>query len=324
MSLEITSLDFAELEEFCSDNIFNKNSIFVLPNWLQTWWRCFGSVSEQYLCKVTEGKRIIGIAPLLIQKDQARFIGSADICDYLDFIVAPGKETAFFSTLLDDIKRRNISQLFLESLRYDSISLSILAELARQQGYAVTIKLTDVSLDLELPISWEKYLQLLKSKPRRELQRKLRRLYEAGDIKYSSTFSINNLQHILEVFFKQHRESREDKALFMTPKMETFFRVIARTMSNKDMLSFGVLELDNHPVAIVMCFYYKDIVYLYNSGYDRQYSALSVGFLSKIFSIKDSIERGFKRYDLLKGAEEYKYRLAGKEIPIYNCLISFT
>jgi CelD/BcsL family acetyltransferase involved in cellulose biosynthesis len=48
---------------------------------------------------------------------------------------------------------------------------------------------------------------------------------------------------------------------------------------------------------------------------------LSVGLLSKVLCIKDSIERGKKRFDFLKGREAYKYRLGGREVPIYNCQI---
>jgi CelD/BcsL family acetyltransferase involved in cellulose biosynthesis len=62
-------------------------------------------------------------------------------------------------------------------------------------------------------------------------------------------------------------------------------------------------------------------VYLYNSGYDPEYGYLSAGLLSKLLSIKDSIERVRKCYDFLKGPEEYKYRLGGREIPIYTCQI---
>jgi len=70
-----------------------------------------------------------------------------------------------------------------------------------------------------------------------------------------------------------------------------------------------------------MCFDYNGKVYLFNSGYDPEYSILSVGLLSKLLSIKDSIERGRKCYDFLKGAEEYKYRLKGREIGIFNCKV---
>ena len=52
-----------------------------------------------------------------------------------------------------------------------------------------------------------------------------------------------------------------------------------------------------------------------------QYSSLSIGLISKILCIKDSIQRGRRKFDFLKGAEEYKYRLGGKEISRYDCQI---
>ena len=146
-------------------------------------------------------------------------------------------------------------------------------------------------------------------------------LYEAGDVEYRSVDGIDGLQPVLDIFFKQHRESREDKEISMTAQMEAFFRSIAETMASENLLRFGILEMDKRPIAVVMCFDDNNRLYLYNSGYDTRYSFLSVGLLSKVLSIKDSIERGIKCYDFLKGAEEYKYRLAGKEIPIYSCRI---
>jgi hypothetical protein len=62
-------------------------------------------------------------------------------------------------------------------------------------------------------------------------------------------------------------------------------------------------------------------MYLYNNGYDGRFSSLSVGLLSKVISIKESIQIGKKKYDFLKGAEEYKHRLGGKPVPLYRCQI---
>ena len=48
---------------------------------------------------------------------------------------------------------------------------------------------------------------------------------------------------------------------------------------------------------------------------------MSVGVLSKALCIRDSIERGKKRFDFLKGDEHYKYHLGGQEVQLYRCLI---
>ena len=292
---------------------------FMLPGWLRVWWQAFGAGSELYLRSIREGKDIIGIAPLRIKDGKAYSIGSADVCDYMDFVVTPGKERAFFTALLDHLQYEGIKELFLESLRPDSTVMTSLVTPAKIKGCEVACTHQDVSLDLDLPATWEEYLDTLTPKQRRETGRRFRRLEEMGDMKFRTVETAE--PDAMNVFFKLLRQSRADKAAFMTAQMESFFRALAESMAEAKMLRLGILEVSALPVAAVMCFDYNKTVYLYNSGYDPQHGFLSVGLLSKVLSIKDSIARGRKRYDFLKGAEEYKYRLKGREIPIYNCKI---
>ncbi len=324
MSYSLTEQSFDSLSSSWTDlrHCLAWGSVFVLPPWLEAWWHEFGTGAEKHLCDIREDGNVIGIAPLMFKDGRASFIGSTDVCDYMDFVVAPGKEQAFFTLLLDHLRHSDISELYLESLRPESAAYTNLVDLAKDQGSTVSCALEDVSLGLDLPAAWEEYLQMLAAKQRREVGRKLRRLYEAGDIEYSTTEDAETIQETMDVFLKLLRDSRRDKAAFMTARMESFFRSIAETMAGAGLLRFGVLKIDTLPVAAVMCFDYNDEVYLYNSGYDPRHSHLSVGFLSKVLAIKDSIERGRKRFDFLKGADEYKYRLGGKEIPIHSCRIA--
>jgi len=294
----------------------------VLPRWLKVWWQEFGGGSKLYLFEVKQDKNIIGIAPLMVNESEASFIGNSDVCDYMDFIVTPGKELPFFTALLDKLKKDGIKELALESLRHDSTVLTSLVNLAKTEGYQVTLTQENVSLDLDLPSTWDEYMKILSPKQRRETGRRFRRLDEEGDINYRIIESAE--PEVLDIFFKLMRVSRKDKAAFMTPQMESFFRALAQTMAKARILRLGVLKISTKPVAAVMCFDYNDKVYLYNSGYDPEYGYLSAGLLSKLLSIKDSIERGRKAYDFLKGPEEYKYRLRGREIPIYSCRIVLT
>lgn len=297
----------------------NWDSVFMLPRWLKVWWQAFGEGFELYLFDVEQGKNIIGIAPLMVKDSRASFIGDADVCDYMDFVVAPGKERPFFTAVLDKLKKDGIKELCLDSLRYDSTVMTCLIDLAKSEEYEVTVTRENVSLYLDLLSSWEAYLNTLSPKQRRETGRRFRRLDEEGDINYRVVEDAE--PEVLDIFFRLLRKSRKDKAAFMNARMESFFRSLADTMAEAKLLRFGILEISKKPVAAVMCFDYNDRVYLYNSGYDPEYGYLSVGLLSKLLSIKDSIERGKKVYDFLKGPEEYKYRLKGREIPIYSCRI---
>jgi CelD/BcsL family acetyltransferase involved in cellulose biosynthesis len=324
MSYTYASINLDSLDSSWKDlqHHLNWSSVFVLPRWLKVWWQEFGGGSKLYLFEVKQDKNIIGIAPLMVNESEASFIGNSDVCDYMDFIVTPGKELPFFTALLDKLKKDGIKELALESLRHDSTVLTSLVNLAKTEGYQVTLTQENVSLDLDLPSTWDEYMKILSPKQRRETGRRFRRLDEEGDINYRIIESAE--PEVLDIFFKLMRVSRKDKAAFMTPQMESFFRALAQTMAKARILRLGVLKISTKPVAAVMCFDYNDKVYLYNSGYDPEYGYLSAGLLSKLLSIKDSIERGRKAYDFLKGPEEYKYRLRGREIPIYSCRIVLT
>ncbi|MBE0479360.1 MAG: GNAT family N-acetyltransferase [Dehalococcoidia bacterium] len=292
--------------------------VFTIPPWLKAWYSAFAS-DNLYLRAVTEDETILGIVPLFVREGEARFIGSPDICDYQDFVIAPGSEHAFFSQVLDRLPQDRIESLLLESVRNDSPVLSTLVGLARNRGFSVSCIMRDVSLYLDLPPTWDGYLDKLSTKQHREVNRKLRRLEEGGRVSFRMIEDTASIESCMDTFLPLLRESREDKAEFMTNQMEAFFRSIAHTMAERGLLRMGFLDLDSSTVAAIMCFDYAGTVYLYNSGFDKRYAYLSVGLMSKVLSIKDSIERGRKRYDFLKGAEEYKYRLGGTEIPIYDC-----
>ena len=300
----------------------NWNSVFVLPVWMKIWWQIFGNGASLNLSAVKRGEEVIGIAPLRVKEGKASFVGSADICDYLDFIVAPGREEDFFNALLNDLKEKGIHSLDLESLRPDSTVLTSLADIARKREYEVTINRDDVSLDLDLPATFDDYLEVLTAKQRHEVRRKMRRLFEAGEVNYRLVSDSDEVDKMIDVFLRMFTESRSDKADFLTGQMESFFRLLAGTLSADGLLKLGVLELDTVPTAMVICFDYNNGTYLYNSGYDPQYTSLSVGLVSKVLCIRDSIEGKKEKFDFLKGDETYKYHLGGKEIPIYSCQIN--
>ena len=81
------------------------------------------------------------------------------------------------------------------------------------------------------------------------------------------------------------------------------------------------VHLDALPVAMIMTFDYNESIYLYNSAYNPDYSHLSVGILSKILCLRDSINKGKQKWDFLKGGESYKHRIGGREVALSRCRI---
>jgi CelD/BcsL family acetyltransferase involved in cellulose biosynthesis len=324
MSYTVTEENLDNLKSYWKDREQKLDwpSVFVVPDWLKVWWQVFASDAGEFVRVVRQDDSIIGIAPLMVQGKTASFIGNTDVCDYLDFIAVPGMEIDFLRTLLDDLKQQGIKQLDLRHVRSDSTVMTGLLPLAGELGYSVDSTQEEISVEMDLPPTWDEYLATLSSKQRHEVRRKLRRLSESGEISYRFISERGEVPDAMDAFFRMFVESRRDKAEFMTERMEIFFRRLAEVMAETGLLRLGVLELDDKPVAEIMCFDYNDCVYLYNSGYDPEYTGLSAGLLSKVMAVQDSIEKGRKKFDFLKGAEAYKYHLGGKEVPLYRCLIT--
>ena len=298
------------------------NCLFVLPPWLNAWWRIFGAEDTLRLCSVRDGDEIIGLAPLRSVGATARFIGSVDVCDYQDFILAPGREKDFFRTLMADLRQQGIQELNLELVHPASSVLTHFAAMAGDLHCRLESQDVDVALEIDLPQTWEEYLLLLNGKQRHEVRRKLRRLSEAGRIDFKSVDEAEDVQAGMNYFLDLFKLNRPDKFAFMTDRMEAFFRCLSEEMAGCGILKLFLLEVDGTRTAAAMCFDYVGTRYLYNNGYDDRYSQMSVGILSKVLSIQDGIRAGLRKYNLLKGAEVYKHRLGAEPVSLYRCRIS--
>ncbi|RJQ39161.1 MAG: GNAT family N-acetyltransferase [Dehalococcoidia bacterium] len=314
---------FASFEGYWHDASLNLDwsSVFVLPPWLRVWWQVFGEGNELYLRSFRDDKGLLGLAPLRIKDKTAYLVGSADVCDYLDFITVPGQESLFYDALLSELEKDGIGRLELESLRPETSAIHYLAAIARERGFRVATTRENVSLEMALPETWGEYLTTLTPKQRHEARRKLRRLNEAGQVNYKCEENPPEINLAMDTFLRLFGLSRAEKASFMTPAKETFFRSIADETAKNGILRLGTLEFDGEAAAMIMAFDYDDTVYLYNSGYDPRFENLSVGIASKLLCIKEAVARGKQKWDFLKGGEQYKYHLGGHEVPVYRCQI---
>jgi CelD/BcsL family acetyltransferase involved in cellulose biosynthesis len=300
----------------------NWDCLFVIPEWLNAWRQSFGLDSELYIRSIHEEGEMIGIAPLRVRGDEAYFIGDIEVCDYQDFIIVSGKETTFFECLLDHlIRHKKISRLHLQALRPDSSVMTHLTATANRFNRSVSCTSQDVSLELELPDSWDAFLAKLTGKQRHEMRRKLRRLYEAGRVRFRVADGVEEIREQMKTFLTLFKSNRFDKASFMNDQMAQYFQLLTGAMAGVGILKLFFLDIDDQPAAAALCFDYQSRRYLYNNGYDHRFSPLSVGLICKMLSIKDAIENGKKIFDFLKGAEPYKHRLGGKPVSLHRCII---
>jgi hypothetical protein len=324
MSTTVKEESFETLETYRKNSNLRLNwsSVFVLPGFMRSWWQVFAPDGARlFIRSVWQDEKLLGIAPLQLNGTTASFIGHKDVFDYIDFVTVPGMEKDFFGILLDNFRANGITGLDLGPIRPDATVLASLAEIAKEQHLSVDIVKEDVFVELPLPPTWDDYMEGLDGKDRHEMRRKIRRLMAAGHIDFRIAGDAESIGSLEDTFFRLFVLSRGEKGTFMTERMSRFFHALIESTTEAGTMRFGILRLENAIVAMVLCFEYNEVVYLYNSAFDPAFSELSPGLLSKAFYIQDSIEQSKKVFDFLKGSEAYKYRMGGRETSIYRVKI---
>jgi CelD/BcsL family acetyltransferase involved in cellulose biosynthesis len=323
-TLTVTEATLEELTPSWSDLLARAGNRwpFLQPAWLNIWHRLLSPESELLLLAVWDGSELAGLMPLLINGDDLMLAGDPEICDYMDLPALPGRHAAVLDAGIRHLQQRPWQRIVLWGLRADSPTLKALGELGFE----------DISLSLEqeavcprvtLPTSWDEYLLTLSKKDRHELRRKIRRMTQSGDTarEYGLSTSVE-VEAAMPDFLWLHRESRPDKAAFMTSGMERFFTEMAVALAGEDLVRLYFLELDERRVAGLLTFNCGDELWLYNSGFDPAFASASVGLVSKAIVLRQAIEDGKHCYDFLRGAEPYKYDLGASDLQVLRAVLT--
>ena len=79
-----------------------ESSPFISPFWQKLWWENFGEGSL-YFTKIFDDKEVVGIFPLYLNENTARFIGGTDFFDYQDFVLKKDFEEKAIKTFLNHV-----------------------------------------------------------------------------------------------------------------------------------------------------------------------------------------------------------------------------
>jgi CelD/BcsL family acetyltransferase involved in cellulose biosynthesis len=321
-SIKIETLEDMETHRSTPGSELDWNCLFVLPFWLQAVCRHIGCRGEPYILSVHDGSRVVGIAPLSIEDHTASFLGNPNVCDYQDIVVIPGYEALVMAAVASHLKARGVRRMELQTLRPEAAALRALQAMTPREIHVVSVESEGVTYETGLPAAWDDFLMQLSGKQRHEVRRKMRRLESHGAFAYKTAGIDDQLDSAMGHFLRLFHMNRTDKAEFMDAAMADYFRELIEAADRHRILKLHVLEVEQIPVAAVLCFDYGQERYLYNSAYDAHYHELSVGIVSKLLSIRAGIEAGCRRYDFLKGAERYKKHLGGSEVPLYQCTVT--
>jgi CelD/BcsL family acetyltransferase involved in cellulose biosynthesis len=300
------------------------DTVFLTREWQMTWWKNLGTGELRVVTFRDDAGLLIGIASLFVERGQdglnhLSLVGCVDVSDYLDVIVAHGYEDQVYAALLDTLTSADFpvwDELHLCTLPEASPACAQMKSAAESRNLRVESCKHDVAPIIDLPATWDEYLATLDKKQRHEVRRKLRRIEET-QAAWHTLDANDSVDEAITDFVELHKASRPDKHLFMDSRMQNFFLEIARALNPHGWLQILFLQVEGKRAASLLNFVYHNDILVYNSGYDPiKYGALSPGIVLFARSIQDAIADKRRRYDFLRGNEEYKYRFGAHDTQV--------
>ncbi|MBI5151387.1 MAG: GNAT family N-acetyltransferase [Candidatus Pacebacteria bacterium] len=286
-----------EIWEVCSakNDLWSPFSTHV---WHTTWFEVFGAEYEPLYLNI-DGNII---APFVKKGYSVMFSGGVEISDYMDIIGDPAKKHEAWEEILT----------FCSQHGYRIELRNVPASSPTFHFFQKDMVREDTTPIVQLPTSWDAYVESLDKHKRHELRRKMRNIEE----KYPGIHleRSEKPEHDIAEFLHL-MQGDEKKRMFLTEDMRKFFTKLAHVFSKEVQLLFCVI--DGKHVSATLSFEVGDAVLLYNSGVNvAKYP--NVGFYTKASGIKYAIEHEFREYNFLQGNERYKYDLGGEDFLVYS------
>lgn len=287
-------------------------SPFQHPSFVFAWLRTAGARRSPVLLSVRTGDALVGVIALELEFAAARLLGDPEVSDYGPILAAPGAEAAVARGLMEWLAEDMTPAVSLWGIDAASPLRQAFQDLAEGLGWEVTEEQEAVAPAVDLPATFEDYVAALPKKDRHELRRKLRNLEAAGDLTFEDYTSPGDVAANFDRFLELMRTSRADKAEFLSPETESFFRTLAAASAEAGFMHLSTLLLDGEALAMTWAFETGGVTWLYNSSYHPGHPGLSLGIVSKAHDIRSAIERGNRTFSFLRGDEDYKRRLGGE------------
>jgi CelD/BcsL family acetyltransferase involved in cellulose biosynthesis len=312
---EVTNVtDFLDLRDKWNTLLHHcDNTIFSTWEWLSTWWKHFGNNRNLRMIMAQDGDDILGIAPLMISQyslfhvgkiRRIEFIGNCD-SDVNDFIIKRKKENCL-KVLLNRLNEiSDWEMLELCEISEESSVVKALGATDYRKLPKFELKISNLSPYINLPNSIDIFEAGLGSNMKKNLKRYMRKLTQKYDVKFKTHKDFNSIKEAMNTFFKLHQrrwESKGELGLFADKTSRDFNIDLAEIFNTRNWLSLYFLTVNDKPVAAAYTFAYKMKLHARLTGFDPDFGNFRVGSLLKMHIIEDCITKGFKEYNLSRGA----------------------
>jgi CelD/BcsL family acetyltransferase involved in cellulose biosynthesis len=298
-------------------------NVFLTWEWLEAWWTHFGAGQRLHVIVVRDARgAVVGVGPFCIERlggpwpaRVLKFLGTKLVSsDYLDVLAAPGLEREVSAAVLHALREdRGVWDLAeLSDLLEDSVGLGVLGGEARATRCAVGVSTGEWCPYLPLAATREEYFDSLGRSKRSRLKR-ARKAVEGVGCAYTLADRPEALGPALEALFVLHAKRWAARGLtgnLHDPAVRAFHHRLAGTLGSQGSMRIYTLEREGKPVACDYVLQRGKTVYFYQTAYDPDpaWEEYKPGYTLLAHTLEDSVDRGAREFDFLRGREEYKDR----------------
>jgi CelD/BcsL family acetyltransferase involved in cellulose biosynthesis len=229
-------------------------------------------------------------------------IGDLGCPDHLDVLAPPDVDLGALVPVIEDLPWQI---LIFSNLAPNAANTHRLCESIAGRGYAVRRQPRWGCPYLELCDDWDRYLATLTPTRRQTLRRKERNLRRDHAVAITD-YDGDRLTEGWGRLAKLHQRRWDGAGAFRDPCVGRLHQRFTAELAARRQLWLTTLDLDGEPAAAWYGFTCRDTVYFYQSGRDPRWDRESVGLVLMAAMIRRAIERGYRRFDFLRGEDVYK------------------
>lgn len=319
--------------------------VVLEPLWLLAWWRVFGGEGGRSLrvFAFRDGGKLVGLAPLLDRTHRYRLglgfhrlelLGSGEaqedeICsEYIGVLAEAGREREVAAALVSALSDEPFDEIVLPAMAGDGPMPALLKEAFRERGLDGSLEEIARAPYIPLPSSFDAYLGALPSSHRYVVSRSLRELerWAGGKVELLRASDRDGLaygRHILESLHGERWEAKgRAGGVFASSRFRAFHDEVMRALFERDALDLLWLEVRGEPLAALYNIVWDGKVCFYQSGRRLDLpKPIRPGVAIHALAIQRAIEKGYREYDFLAGASQYKTQLSLATRPLVELRI---
>ncbi len=340
--------DFDAFEQEWTELVRESNThVYQTYEWNRIWWKHFGTKKNLHIVALYKGNKLVAIAPLfeddvtlfgrkvysclrflgsyVSQPKGEPLLGTVSYSDYLDCIIHPGFEKIFYKLILKHFKeiKSEFDEIVFDEVSSKSAISKMMIPQMEKINYEWSYKIEQASSSpvIQLDSTWDAYLNSMNAKERYNVRR-----YYKRSIGNTKIFNIKKAEHAEELsgvvaeFIRMHQEQWNSRGLpgtFSEKRMHDFFIEVTKSFYDKDWMEFNLavpVGEGKKIVAVDVLLTYKNRVYLMHRGMDEnpRYRKQGPGNVLLYARLNEAIKDGVEVFDMLRGSEEFKLRMATK------------